>query len=49
MYSARGRERRRILAQRCEKLSHGLGVFDQEVDKCRTLFYDLQTSWEKEV
>jgi hypothetical protein len=49
MYSARERERRRILAQRCEKLSHGLGVFEQEVDKCRTLFYDLQTSWEKEV
>jgi hypothetical protein len=49
MSSERERERRRILAQRCEKLSHGLGVFEQEVDKCRRLFYDLQASWEKEV
>ena len=49
MYSERERERRRILAQRCEKLSHGLGVFEQEVDKCRRLFYNLQASWEKEV
>jgi hypothetical protein len=31
MYSARERERRRILAQGCEKLSHGLGVFKQEL------------------
>jgi hypothetical protein len=44
MYSARERERRRILAQGCEKLSHGLGVFEQGVDKCRRLFYDLQAS-----
>ena len=49
MYSEREMERRRILAQRCEKLSHGLGVFEQEVDKCRRLFYNLQASWEKEV
>jgi hypothetical protein len=49
MYSPRERERRRILAQRCEKLSHGLGVFKQEVDKCRRLIYDLQALWEKEV
>jgi hypothetical protein len=49
MYSARERERRRILAQGCEKLSHGLGVFKQKVDKCRRLFYDLHASWEKEV
>jgi hypothetical protein len=49
MYSARERERRRILAQGCEKLSHGLRVFEQEVDKCRGLFYDFQASWEKEV
>jgi hypothetical protein len=26
-----------------------MGVFEQEVDKCRRLFYDLQASWEKEV
>jgi hypothetical protein len=49
MYSTKKRERRRILAQGCEKLSHGLGVLEQEVDKCRRLFYDLQASWEKEV
>jgi hypothetical protein len=48
MYSARERERRRILAQGCEQLSHGLGIFEQEVDRCRRLFYDLQASWEKE-
>jgi hypothetical protein len=42
MYSARERERRRILTQGCEKLSHGLGVFEQEVDKCRRLFYDFK-------
>jgi hypothetical protein len=47
MYSAKERERRRILAQGCEKLSLGLGVLEQEVDKCRRLFYDLQVSWEK--
>jgi len=41
MYSARERERRRILAQGWEKLSHGLGVFEQEVDKCRRLFYSM--------
>jgi len=45
----RERERRRILAQGCEKLSHGLGVLEQENDNCRRLFYDLQASWEKEV
>jgi hypothetical protein len=49
MYSARERERRRILAQGCKKLSHGLGVFEQKVDKCRRLFYYLQAIWEKEV
>jgi len=49
MYSAREREWRRILAQGCEKRSHGFGVFKEEVDKCRRLFYDLQASWEKEV
>jgi len=49
MYSARERERRRILTHGCEKLSHGLGVFEQEVDKCRRLFYDLQASWEMKV
>jgi hypothetical protein len=49
MYSAREREHRRILAQGCKKLSHGLGVLEQEVDKCRRLFCDLQASWEKEV
>jgi hypothetical protein len=43
------REQRRIVDQRCEKLSHGLGVLEREVDKCRRLFYDLQASWEKEV
>jgi hypothetical protein len=42
MYSTKKRERRRILAQGCEKLSYGLGVLEQEVDKCRRLFYDLQ-------
>jgi hypothetical protein len=47
MYSAREKERRRILAQGCEKLSHGLGVLKQ-VDKCRRLFYELQASWKKE-
>uniref|UniRef100_A0A2K1Z0E1 Uncharacterized protein n=1 Tax=Populus trichocarpa TaxID=3694 RepID=A0A2K1Z0E1_POPTR len=49
MYSPREREQRRIVDQRCEKLSHGLVVLEQEVDKCRRLFYDLQASWEKEV
>jgi len=49
IYSAREREKRRILAQGCEKLSHGLGVLEQEVNKCRRLFCDLQASWEKEV
>ena len=49
MYSPREREQRRIVDQRCEKLSHGLGVLEREVDKCRRLFYDLQASWEKEV
>jgi hypothetical protein len=49
MYSATERERRRILAQGCEKLSHGLGVLEQEVDKCRRLFYDLPATWEKKV
>ena len=49
MYSARERERRRILPQGCEKLSHGLGVLEQEFNKCSRLFYDLQASWEKEV
>jgi hypothetical protein len=48
MYLAREREWR-ILAQRCEKLSHGLWVLEEEVDKCRRLFYDLQASWKKEV
>jgi hypothetical protein len=33
-------EQRRILDQRCEKLSHDLGVLEREVDKCRRLFYD---------
>jgi hypothetical protein len=47
MYSAKERERRRILAQGCKKLSHGFGVLEQEVDKRRRLFYDLQVSWEK--
>jgi hypothetical protein len=42
MCSAREREMRRILAQGCKKLSHGLGVLEQEVDKCRRLFCDLQ-------
>ena len=50
MYSPREREQRRIVDQRCEKLGHGLGVLEREVDKCRRrLFYDLQASWEKEV
>ena len=49
MYSLREREQRRIVDQRCEILSHGLGVLEREVDKCRRLFYDLQASWEKEV
>jgi len=40
----RERERRWILAQGCEKLSHGLGVLEQVVDTCRRLFYDLQAS-----
>jgi hypothetical protein len=26
-----------------------LGVLEQEVDKCRRLFDELQASWEKEV
>jgi len=42
-------ERKMILAQGCEKLSHGLGVLEQEVDKCRRLFYELQASWQKKV
>jgi hypothetical protein len=49
MYSPREREQRRIVDQRCEKLSHGLGVLEWEVDKCRRLFYHLQASWENEV
>ena len=49
MYSLREREQRRIVDQRCEILSHGLGVLEREVDKCRRLFYDLEASWEKEV
>jgi hypothetical protein len=49
MYSARERERMRILAQGCGKLSHGLRVLEQEVDRYKRLFYDLQASWEKEV
>jgi hypothetical protein len=49
MYSPRKREQRRIVDQRCEKLSHGLGVLEREVDKYRRLFYELQASWEKEV
>jgi len=49
MYSPREREQRRIVDQQCEKLSHGLGVLEREVDKCRRLFYNLQASWEKEV
>jgi hypothetical protein len=47
--SPREREQRSIVDQRCEKLSHGLGVLEREVDKCRRLFYDLQVSLEKEV
>ena len=47
MYSLREREQRRIVDQRCEILSHGLGVLEREVDKCRRLFYDLEASWEK--
>jgi hypothetical protein len=31
MYSARKRERRRILAQGCKKLSHGLGVSNKKL------------------
>jgi hypothetical protein len=46
MYSPRKREQRRIVDQRCEKLSH---VLEREVDKYRRLFYELQASWEKEV
>jgi len=42
MYLARKRERMRILAQGCNKLNHGLGVLEQEVEKCRRLFYELQ-------
>jgi hypothetical protein len=49
MYSPREREQRRIVDQQYEKLRHGLGVLEREVDKCRRLFYDLQASWEKEV
>jgi len=49
MYLPREREQRRIVDQRCEKLSHGLRVLEREVDKCRRLFYDFQVSWEKEV
>jgi len=41
-YLARQRERRRI--QGWEKLSHGLGILEQEVDKRRRLFYDFQGS-----
>ena len=47
MYSLREREQRMIVDQRCEKLGHGLGVLEREVDKCRRLFYDLEASWEK--
>jgi hypothetical protein len=49
MYLAREREWRRILAQGWEKLSHGSGTLEQEVDKRRRLFYDFQGSWEEEV
>jgi hypothetical protein len=42
MYSARERERRRILAQGYEKLSHDLRVLEREIDKCRRLFYEFQ-------
>jgi hypothetical protein len=49
MYSIRERERRRILAQGFEKLSHDLGVLEQEIDKCKRLFCDLQALREKEV
>jgi hypothetical protein len=49
IYLVRERERRRILAQGCKKLSHGFGVLELEVDKCRRLFYEFQASWEKEV
>jgi hypothetical protein len=44
MYLEREMEQMGILVQRCKKLSHGMGVFEQEVDKCRRLFYDLQAS-----
>ena len=30
-----------ILAQRYKKLCHGLGVLEQEVDKCRRLFHEF--------
>jgi hypothetical protein len=46
IYSARKRERRRILAQGCKKLSHDLWVLEE---RCRRLLYELQASWEKEV
>jgi hypothetical protein len=49
MYSPKEREQRRIVDQRCEKLSHGLGVLEREVDKCRRLFYDLQASLENKI
>jgi len=49
MYSIREREWRRILAQGFEKLSHDLRVLEQEIDKCKRLFCDLQALWEKEV
>jgi hypothetical protein len=44
MYLIRERERKRILAQECDKLSHGLRVLEREIDKCRRLFYELQAS-----
>jgi hypothetical protein len=40
MYSPREMEQRRIVDQRCKKLSHGLGVLERKVDKCRRLIYD---------
>jgi len=49
MYSPREREQSRIVDQRCEKLSHGLGVLEREVDKCRRFFDDLQASWENKI
>ena len=46
MYLAGEREQRWILAQRCEKLRL---FYEREVNKCRRLFYELQSSWEKQV